>query len=344
MKTAMLILLLVVGTLSFAKDKDYQIGSYLGHGSALDGTYTNNVQCHDNIGAGFTCAGDSGFNQVTLYKIKSEDGIWILETYRQALDTTARKWVGEPVHLKSEKSNLLDALKSGDRVMFRVERHRKIGGTETDVFIPRADNPNKEEKNVGDFVPAVAPVVPVKPTDNIKAMCESGKLTPEQKTQLCQRVPGSPEQSPAQPPAPELSYQSANISATALAQAQTLTTDMKTLVGHNAVVQRMPFYQPGTFRQIPNTYAGQTVTIIEVKPSTMFAMMPTLTASQLASLPPQSQQAIENTKTASTIVVQFQDGTKADTGAMPVMASTLPTYLELLPDKKPSPAVPTSTK
>lgn len=114
------------------------------------------------------------------------------------------------------------------------------------------------------------------------------------------------------------------------------------LVGRSAVVQRMPFYQPGTFQQIPKTYAGQTVTIIEVKPSTMFAMMPILTAGQMASLPPQSQQAIENTKTASTIVVQFQDGTKADTGAMPVMASTLPTYLELLPDQNPSPVVPTS--
>lgn len=118
----------------------------------------------------------------------------------------------------------------------------------------------------------------------------------------------------------------------ALAQAQTPVTDMKTLVGRRAVVQRMPFYQPGTYQQIPQTYAGQTATIIEVKPSTMFAMMPTLTASQMASLPPQSQQAIENTKTASTIVIQFADGTKADTGAMPVMASNLPSYLEVIGD------------
>src|SRR5258708_6973519 len=254
--------------------------------------------------------------------------MWILETYREALDTTARKWVGEPVHFKSEKSNLLDALKSGDRVMFRVERHRKIGGTETDIFIPRADNPNKEEKFVGDFVPTVAPAVPAKPTDNIKAMCESGKLTPEQKAQLCQPAPAGAGQSAAQTPTPELSHSSGNISVTGLAQAQTPGTDMKTLIGRGAVAQRMPFYQPGTYQQIPKTYAGQTVTIIEVKPSTMFAMMPTLTASQMASLPPQSQQAIENTKTASIIVVQFQDGTKADTGAMPVTASPLPTYLD----------------
>jgi hypothetical protein len=137
----------------------------------------------------------------------------------------------------------------------------------------------------------------------------------------------------------------------ALAQGQTTTTDMKTLVGRSAVLQRMPFYQPGTYQQIPKTYAGQTVTIIEVKPSTMFATMPNLTASEMASLPPQSRQAIENTKTASTIVVQFQDGTKADTGAMPVMASTFPTYLELLPDQQiassvvtPNSSCPTATK
>jgi hypothetical protein len=120
---------------------------------------------------------------------------------------------------------------------------------------------------------------------------------------------------------------------TALAQGQTPTTDMKTIVGRSAIAQRMPFYKPGTYEQIPKTYAGQTVTIIEVKPSAMFAMMPNLTASQLESLPLQSQQAIENTKTASTIVIQFHDGIKADTGPMPVMASTLPTYLELLPDQ-----------
>ncbi len=107
---------------------------------------------------------------------------------------------------------------------------------------------------------------------------------------------------------------------------------MKTLAGRKAVVQRMPFYQPGTYQLIPQTYAGQTVTIIEVKPSTMFAMMPTLTASQMASLPPELRQAYENTTTASTIVVQFQDGTKADTGAMPVMASNLPSYLEVVGD------------
>ncbi len=121
--------------------------------------------------------------------------------------------------------------------------------------------------------------------------------------------------------------------------AQTRATEMKSLVGRKAVAQRMPFYQPGTYRQIPNTYAGQTVTIIEVKSSTMFTAMPNLTEKQMASLPAESRANIENVRNAATIVVQFADGTKADTGAMPVMPSMLSSYLELIPDSATSSSI-----
>jgi hypothetical protein len=114
--------------------------------------------------------------------------------------------------------------------------------------------------------------------------------------------------------------------------AQTATVDLKTLVGRKAVIQRMPFYVPGTYQAIPQTYAGQTVTIIAVKPSTMYAAMPKLSARQMASLPPESRANIENVRNASTFVVQFEDGTKADTGAMPIMPTTLSSYLDLVPD------------
>jgi hypothetical protein len=125
----------------------------------------------------------------------------------------------------------------------------------------------------------------------------------------------------------------------AVSHAQTPITDMKTLIGRKAVAQRMPFYQPGTYTPIPNTYAGQTVTIIDVKPSAMYAAMPKLTARQMASLPPESRANIENVRNASTIVVQFADGTKADTGAMPVMPTTLASYLEVAPDPQSSNAL-----
>jgi len=113
--------------------------------------------------------------------------------------------------------------------------------------------------------------------------------------------------------------------------AQTQAPNMKTLVGKQAVVQRMPFYQSGTYQLIPNTYAGQTATIVEVKPSAMFAAI-SLTPVQMASLPQQSKDSIENLRSACTVVIQFADGTKADTGAIPVMPSTLPSYLQVLDD------------
>lgn len=124
----------------------------------------------------------------------------------------------------------------------------------------------------------------------------------------------------------------ASLSLVVSCQAQGQLTDLKSLIGRKAVAQRMPFYQPGTFQTIPNTYAGQTVTIIDAKPSAMFASIPKLTARQMASLPPQSRENIENVRNAAVLVVQFADGTKADTGSMPVMASTLPSYLEVIAD------------
>ena len=57
--------------------------------------------------------------------------------------------------------------------------------------------------------------------------------------------------------------------------------------------------------------------------------MPFLTASAMRSLPPESRAAIDNMRFAATLIVQFADGTKADTGPTPVMPSMLPSYLEL---------------
>jgi hypothetical protein len=110
--------------------------------------------------------------------------------------------------------------------------------------------------------------------------------------------------------------------------------DLKSLIGKKATAQRMPFYQPGTYTRIPPSYAGQEVTIIDVKPSSMFAAMLTLSPAQLASLPAESRATIENAKGAAILVVQFPDGTKADTGPAPVMPSTLSTYLEVIEDNQ----------
>lgn len=168
------------------KSNDYQVGTYVSVGSVGDGTITSTLR-----GDGTTVAGDVYANRVRVYRVKVADGTWYLETMAQASDSGMRSLgMTPPAHLRSEKANPLDLLKSGDKVMFRLEKHKKIGGTETDVFIPFADNPNKEAKFVASFAPDLIPDQPAaRPTDNVKAMCDSGRLSPELRKQYCESAP-----------------------------------------------------------------------------------------------------------------------------------------------------------
>lgn len=113
--------------------------------------------------------------------------------------------------------------------------------------------------------------------------------------------------------------------------AQQSVTDLKSLVGMKAIAQRMPLYEPGTYKAIPNTYAGQQVTIIAFKPMAMPKIA--LSSEQLARLNVQQRAAIQDTQNMGTLVVQFADGTKADTGT--IMPSLLANYLELVEQPPP---------
>jgi hypothetical protein len=113
--------------------------------------------------------------------------------------------------------------------------------------------------------------------------------------------------------------------------AQQPVTDLKSLVGMKAIAQRMPLYEPGTYKAIPNTYAGQQVTIIAFKPMAMPKIA--LGSEQLARLNVQQRAAIRDTQNMGTLVVQFADGTKADTGT--IMPSLLANYLELVEQPPP---------
>jgi hypothetical protein len=110
-------------------------------------------------------------------------------------------------------------------------------------------------------------------------------------------------------------------------------TDLKSLVGRKAIVQRMPLYQSGTYTPIPNTYAGQEATIIGFRPF----VMPEI-ALNSERLTPQQKAALKDTQNAGTLVVQFADGTKADTGL--IIPSLLANYLEL---EEQSSVAPTGT-
>jgi hypothetical protein len=162
----------------------YEVGSLLGDRIQPDGTYSSNVYCGE--GTVFTCTGSAGFNAFRIYDVQTDEGTWHLVTDREAGDVTVRQFGMTPTHLKSEKPNLLDSLKPGDRVAFRTEKDHRIGAKGSfHVFIPRADDPRKEEKFEGWFSPKNPPVEPPKPTDNVKAMCEAHRFSPEDEKKYC---------------------------------------------------------------------------------------------------------------------------------------------------------------
>ncbi len=164
------------------RSNDYQIGTFVAFTAVDDGSITSTIR-----GDGTTVAGGVYANHVGVYRIDAADGTWYVETMRQSQDSMLRGLGMTPTHLKAEKANPLDGLKNGDKVMFRLEQHHKLNGTETDMYIPSADNPKKEVKFVTRFVPKVSvrQPQPNKPTDNVKAMCDSGRLSPELQKQYC---------------------------------------------------------------------------------------------------------------------------------------------------------------
>src|ERR1017187_6711418 len=124
-----LLLLLFASTPAVAqqnkKDKSdtYQLGSYLGFRNVADGTMTDNFHCGSPGLGSTTCSGGVRFNGVIVYQIQAADGIWHVETVRQATDAMIRRTLDmNPTHFKAEKENPLDLLKIGDKVIRSEER------------------------------------------------------------------------------------------------------------------------------------------------------------------------------------------------------------------------------
>ena len=160
--------------------EQYQVGTFLGTEVLADGTYTNNIQC--GSGPGYTCAGSAGFNSFHAYYVKTAEGVWAFVTKRENEDVGMRKLGMTPVHLLAEKPNLLDSLKPNDRVTFRVQH---IGRQNFFVWIPRADNPKKDDKFYGTLTPNTVQAETPKATDNIKAMCDSHRFSPDDEKKYC---------------------------------------------------------------------------------------------------------------------------------------------------------------
>ena len=147
--------------------------------------------------------------------------------------------------------------------------------------------------------------------------------TPAVSTASSTVAPHGEEQEHAVPSAPNVS---ASVSATKPpAAVQQTVTDLAALVGKAAIVQRMPLFELGTYKRISQDYAGQKATIIAFKP---FAFPKVATSNTtLSHLPPEQRAIIADAKHAGTLVLQFADGTKADTGM--ILPSMLSNYLEL---------------
>ena len=165
---ALLLLSQPARTPSEDRAKAFLIGTYLGDEMQPDGTNGTGSTLH------------------RTYFIRTEDGTWSLVTFADGGDMLAHTLNMMPVHFRGGRPNLLDGLKHGDKFAFRAEPDHRIGAGRNSfhVYIPRADDPKKEDKFDADFTPIALPAQ-APPTDNVKAMCDAHRFTPEQEKQYC---------------------------------------------------------------------------------------------------------------------------------------------------------------
>jgi hypothetical protein len=164
-------LLMVLPLAAPAEDhaKVFLIGTYLGDEMQPDGTNGTGSTLH------------------RTYFVRTEEGTWSLVTWADGGDILAHTMNMMPTRFKSDRPNLLDGLKHGDRFAFRAEPDHRIGAGRSSfhVYIPRADDPKKEDKFDADFTPIPTPAAAAASTDNVKAMCDAHRFTPEQDKQYC---------------------------------------------------------------------------------------------------------------------------------------------------------------
>jgi len=151
------------------RGKTFLIGTYLGY----------EMQDGDTNGTGATMH--------RTYYVRTDDGTWSLVSFAGAAAMMEHTNGWAPGHSKTEKSNLLDSLKHGEKFAFRVEPDHRIGATKNSyhVFIPQAEDPKKEDKFDAELTPIPNQDAAQPPTDNVKAMCDAHRFTPEQEKQYC---------------------------------------------------------------------------------------------------------------------------------------------------------------
>jgi hypothetical protein len=144
----------------------------------LVGTYLGNEMRPDSPNPD-----SSGLHRT--YYVRTDEGTWSLVSDSDAGDVLAHTVAWSPLRAREEHPTLLDSLKRWEKFAFRAEPDRRIGGTQNSylVYIPRADDPQKEDRFDADFIPRPSPAPA--PTDNVKAMCDTHRFTAEQEKQYC---------------------------------------------------------------------------------------------------------------------------------------------------------------
>jgi len=97
------------------------------------------------------------------YYVRTEEGTWSLVSSSDVVDAVvARTMALAPGHARTDRSNLLDSLRRWEKFTFRAEPDRRAGVAKNAflVYIPRADDPRKEDRFEADFTPSTAHLAP----------------------------------------------------------------------------------------------------------------------------------------------------------------------------------------
>jgi hypothetical protein len=117
---------------------------------SLVGTYLGNEMRPDN-------ANPYSSPLRRTYYVRTEEGTWSLVSSSDVADVLmAHTLALAPGHARSDKSNLLDSLKRWEKFTFRAEPDRRTGVAKNAflVYVPRADDPRKEDRFEADFTPS----------------------------------------------------------------------------------------------------------------------------------------------------------------------------------------------
>ena len=94
------------------------------------------------------------------YYVRTAEGTWSLVSSSDVVDVVVARAVAlTPGHLRSDRSNLLDSLKRWEKFTFRAEPDRRAGVAKNAflVYIPRPDDPRKEDRFEASFTPSATP-------------------------------------------------------------------------------------------------------------------------------------------------------------------------------------------